>query len=629
MTPDLSHDKTNRSADQTPAAENSTGGSSQFEDHRLEAITQFKFQKMLNDSPRMIQMRSIQDMANKYSGNSKKAESLFPFQQKADPIIQQEGTTTTRSNASSDTEVVQRAAVDTKFAPVGNLLDSIAPNPGTEGKTSIKVTFPMKAIAGDVPWAGDLVLSFEIEVKKGNDNMKATFDVSAGYKVSSTSVMGKTAQVALKTGGMVADKALTYGSMGVGSAISGLGWGVGSLAALSGPEGSGDWIKGGSQLLGNAITTVGEYAGWGLGQVGDYAGWGLGQVLDASTFLTGRAVGMTGAVVGGGLNLMGQENPGTAIQHASQYAEGMLTGELITEAVAKIGGSIEAEGKTSKEVMALVSYALYQQFKDLGRAGQTLANYLWSDSSKSGDQWAQDLETESMVGNNSKVSRGYYIGGEGEATSGGKKSEVGGKLIHKTETSKNAAGTGVQRESGQELELELKTEFSGWEGAVKIVIKSDKSYEIEIEAEFETWDILKAARAIFGFIGSFKKFRASLQGNSLLPKILGGVELAAQFANAVFSSLAGFNQLKEGLLALITKKEESESTASTESSTESSESSEEGAKAEAKHKLKAKASYKSEGKEKKLVIQDVRTSKFEYGGLEIEGERATNLYKVP
>lgn len=203
---------------------------------------------------------------------------------------------------------------------------------------------------------------------------------------------------------------------------------------------------------------------------------------------------------------------------------------LTPEIVGKLGGFVEAAGANSAQVLKLISYGYFRQFRESNLVPKELTNYLWGQGGTTGatsgeeaNQWGADLENE-VFGSNENASVGVGMFGSVGASLAEEdvfEGELSTKLSSATKYSKESleasgasgasqlgvaakdkASTGVSglaayylgrgaEKSVGEVERKLSTElslevgpFSG--GATfEIALQRSLEYELEVSAAGE------------------------------------------------------------------------------------------------------------------------------------------------
>ncbi|HYN33447.1 MAG TPA: DUF4157 domain-containing protein [Ilumatobacteraceae bacterium] len=206
---------------------------------------------------------------------------------------------------------------------------------------------------------------------------------------------------------------------------------------------------------------------------------------------------------------------------------------LTPEIVGKLGGFVEASGRSSAEMLKLVSYGYFRQFRESNLVPKELTNYRWGQGGNTGatpgqeaDQWGADLENE-VFGTNDNASVGIgafgSVGGSLEGSLGdqGLKGELSSKVSSATkyskETLESSASSGasqlgvaakekgatgvsglagyylgrgaeksvgeVERKLSTELSLEAKPLSGG--ATFEIALQRSLEYELEVAAKGE------------------------------------------------------------------------------------------------------------------------------------------------
>lgn len=194
------------------------------------------------------------------------------------------------------------------------------------------------------------------------------------------------------------------------------------------------------------------------------------------------------------------------------------------EVIGQLGGSIESTGSTSAEMLKLISYGYFRQFRETNLLPRELTDYLWGQGGTTGatpgeeaNKWGADIEKQ-VFGKNDKASVGMGIFGAVGGSLGvedGPEGEVSSKLSSTTTYSKETLessgssggsqlgvptkeksaaglsglatyyfGRGAERSVGEverTLETELAVEYEPFSGSAEFGIKLQRALEFELE----------------------------------------------------------------------------------------------------------------------------------------------------
>lgn len=179
---------------------------------------------------------------------------------------------------------------------------------------------------------------------------------------------------------------------------------------------------------------------------------------------------------------------------------------LTPEIVGKLGGFVEAQAGNASEMLKLISYGFFRQFRETNLVPKELTNYLWGQGGETGvsaaaeaDQWGADLEKQ-IFGQNPDAEVGVGVYGSVGASLGEEdalKGELSTKVSSATKYNKEsleASGSGGTSQLGKATKDREGSGVSGLlgyylgRGAEKSVGEVERKLETELEVSYDWFE---------------------------------------------------------------------------------------------------------------------------------------------